>query len=486
MLGESEVKSPRRGEKKRRARIRKTHTIEVEFADENVTAFGGMVLEEQLASRLGLWSVLEKRLPGRDGEYSWIEIIRAGVAGLLTQARGTYATEEVREDRALLDLLGLRGAPEEATFWRALAGLGNLAGSGLLGEVQMEWTRRILSVLRRPELLECDGFFPLFADGSLLEGSRRREATTYIRDKGAGLLWATVFAGPFIASQAIAREGESEQTLIRRMLPGVVEKVLKPLRLKNRALLLADSLHGDGPTLDAVEGLGLHYVVGASKLSETERVLREQPASQWFEEGPNAKRRWSESALCVCWIRCGEWEEKRLLVGRRVVREGEMFPTYYGVTTDLREKDLGVTSTLDFARRIWRLYDAKGRMELSYQDLLTDLDLHHPPCREHIRNSGFYALATLAHTLGAAVKLMGSRCDEERRREGEREKRGGAPRPVRVKRRRGMRLWRLARRLFAIPARVAWHARRLKVVFLGASAPVREQLERWWVCISRC
>jgi len=481
-------KSSRRDSRKSdRKPPRKTHSIEIEFSDENVTSFGGMVLEEQLASRLGLWNALEKRLPEREGVYSWIEIIRAGVGGLLTQARGTYATQEVREDRALLDLLGLEGAPEEATFWRALEGLGKMADSGLLGEVQMEWTRRILAVLKRPELLECHGFFPLFGDGSLLEGSRRREGTTYIRDKGEGLMWATVFAGPFIAAQALARPGEGEQTLIRRMLPGVVEKALEPLRLKERALFLADSLHGDGPTLDAVEGLGLRYVVGAGKLSETERLLREQPASQWLDLGPDAGRRWSESALCLCWIQCAEWKQKRLLVGRRVVREGEMFPTYYGAMTNLREEDLGASDGFEFARKVWRLYDAKGRMELSYQDLLADLDLHHPPCQQHIRNNGFYALATLAHTLRAAVKLLGARSDKEnRQRERDKEKRDGVPERIRVKARRGMRLWRLARRLFAIPARVSWHARRLKVVFLGASAHVREQFERWRLCISRC
>ena len=32
----------------------KTHTIKIEFSDENTTAFGGLCLVERLASRLGL------------------------------------------------------------------------------------------------------------------------------------------------------------------------------------------------------------------------------------------------------------------------------------------------------------------------------------------------------------------------------------------------------------------------------------------------
>jgi glycosyltransferase involved in cell wall biosynthesis len=44
----------------------------------------------------------------------------------------------------------------------------------------------------------------------------------------------------------------------------------------------------------------------------------------------------------------------------------------------------------------------------------------------------------------------------------------------------------VARRLFAIPARVTWHARRMRIEFLGVSAAIRSQFERWHLCISRC
>lgn len=37
-------------------------------------------------------------------------------------------------------------------------------------------------------------------------------------------------------------------------------------------------------------------------------------------------------------------------------------------------------------------------METQYKDALIDLGLHHPPCREHVRNAGFYAVATLWRT----------------------------------------------------------------------------------------
>lgn len=51
-----------------------------------------------------------------------------------------------------------------------------------------EWTRELLKRAPRRALLR-DGFLPVFGDGTLLEGSRRREGTKYLEGKGEGLMW---------------------------------------------------------------------------------------------------------------------------------------------------------------------------------------------------------------------------------------------------------------------------------------------------------
>lgn len=457
------------------------HTIKLEFADEKATAFGGLVLCERLASRLGLWKTVAGELPKRDGHYDWPTIVKSMAGGLLSGSRGTWAAQDLREDEALLGLLGLAAAPEEVTVWRALEELGAFQNSGRLGRIQNIWTRRILNRAPRRGLLR-DGFVPVFGDGTLLEGSRRREGTKYIEDKGAGLLWNTVFVGPLIAAQRLAREGEGEQTCVRAMLPTVVKEVLRPLKLHKKALALLDSLHGDGPTLDGIEALKLHYIVGANKLAETDATLQSQPDAAWESTGANRALGWAASAVCACWIQCGQWTRKRLLVGRRWRREGEFLWNHSGVMTDLAPEDVAhlTARDLSFARAIWRLYDAKAGMETQYKDALIDLGLHHPPCREHVRNAGFYAVATLAHTLGVAVDLIGGSGDDRgstARIDGGRRKRA---RP------RRMRLWRLRRSLFALPARIATHARTLKVTLLGLGEATRNVFERYWGHICRC
>jgi hypothetical protein len=457
------------------------HSIKINFSDEKTSAFAGLALTERLASRARLWTTLEKRLPEREG-YDWLTIIKSMASGLLTGAHGTFATQDLRDDEALLSLLSLEGAPEEATVWRALEGLGEMQRSNLLPEVQLRWTRNILAKSSRKNLLRY-GFFPIFPDGSLLEGSRRREGTKYIKNKGEGLMWSTVFAGPLVAAQRLAEEGEGEETCVREMLSGVVEEVLRPLKLKRQALVIADSLHGDGPTLSEIERLILHYIVGVNKLATTTTTLQEQAEAAWLDTGPDTSRGWSESGVCVCWLQCAEWDKKRTLIGRRWKREGEFIWNYSGITTDLEEADVAhvmSARSLNYPEAIWHLYDLKMGMETYYRDLLSDLNLHHPPCQELVRNAGFYAVATLAHTLATGVDLIGGQSSERgstTRKDGTKRKR---PRP------RRMRLWRLRRRFFALPGRVAYHKRILAITLLGLSETLRHEFDRLFLNICQC
>jgi hypothetical protein len=49
-----------------------------------------------------------------------------------------------------------------------------------------------------------------------------------------------------------------------------------------------------------------------------------------------------------------------------------------------------------------------------------------------------------------------------------------------------MRLWRLRRRLFALPARIAYHARYVKLTFLGVCERLRREFNHFWSACCRC
>jgi hypothetical protein len=283
-----------------------------------------------------------------------------------------------------------------------------------------------------------------------------------------------------LCAQRLAGEGQGEQGCVRAMLGQVAERVLAPLKLKGQALALLDSLHGDQTTLKQLEQARLHYVVGANKLARTTQTLAELSELAWQNTGARRELNWSASGVCACWLQCEQWEDKRLLVGRRWMREGEMIWNNSGVLTDLREKDVRAMMErgLSFAQAVWELYDFKAGMETLLKDGLSDLGLHHPPCQQHQRNSGFYALGALAWLLAGAVNIIGGH-----KRPGARPARRNRNRRRRMAR---MRLWRLRRELFTLPGRVARHARELRVQLLGLGEAQRRLFTHYWDQICRC
>jgi hypothetical protein len=269
---------------------------------------------------------------------------------------------------------------------------------------------------------------------------------------------------------------------MRSLFPLVVRDVLKPTRLDKKALVFLDSLHGDGPTLDVVEKVGLHYLIGANKLVETDKVLQNLAEVSWEDTGADPARKIEKSGICVCRIQCAGWEKARTLVGRRWRFEGSFLYFYSGVLTDLEPGDVRhiMNRGTSYTAALWHLYNRKMGMEDYYKEPLEDLGLHHPPCQEWVRNAGFYALASLAHLLGRAVDLLGGRGKsrgEAKRKDGKKRQR---PTPLR------MRLWRLRRLLFTLPARVASHSRETLVTFLGVPPALQNLIRAYWANILKC
>jgi hypothetical protein len=94
----------------------------------------------------------------------------------------------------------------------------------------------------------------------------------------------------------------------------------------------------------------------------------------------------------------------------------------------------------------------KGDKQRVLSELLTDLDLHHPPCSDLDANRLFYTLAALAYNTLQALKLIHLPASE-------------APRRVRT----------LIRHLLLVPVQLKRHARRLKACLFVPAGWVA-----WW------
>lgn len=461
----------KRAAKQRARKQAASKSIQIQFAPESpTTAFGGMALTEKLARRAGLWGALDRMMPTRRG-YDWTTIVKSLAIGLMTGPRGTFAAEDVRQDPVLQKLVGLEeGVPEEATVWRSLEQLAKAPGAlETLEKETRTASRRLLQALPQRSM-GPEGFASIFIDGTLLEGSDRREGTKVLRDKGRGLLWTVSFVGPVPVCARLCPKGEGEQTAARALLKKTYTDVLEPAGLRDRSLVLMDSLHGNGPSLDAIEELSLNYIVGAGSLSQARTILEEQPESQWVATPEFDKRRKAEdSAVCVASIQCEGWEKKRTLVMRRWRKAGDMFPHQIAVLTNLTPDQAQVAALMErrkmnFAEAVLWLYDRKGKCETYFKGMLNDLGLHHPPCQSWGANAAFYAIGLVAGMLGAVTAIL----DPEG-------KRRGVPTIATVR-----------RRLWAVSASITRHARTTLVTILGLSEPWRREIEGTWRRIARC
>ena len=55
---------------------------------------------------------------------------------------------------------------------------------------------------------------------------------------------------------------------------------------------------------------------------------------------------------------------------------------------------------------VFERHRLKGAKEQGFSEVLSGLDLHHPPCQDLIANQAFYALAMLAYNLLITLKLL--------------------------------------------------------------------------------
>ena len=430
------------------------------------TAKAGLGLAESMAQKLGLWSLCRRKVAGRRDPRQGFEttaVIASVVHGLLSGGKGFRSTQAMRGDEPLLKLVGLPSAPSAETVEEVTKYLGGHAeGHQGLSETLSCLCQRLLGLEKRHDLLDRDGWFPVWADGTLLEVEGRCFEGIKCIDGKWGQLFVGCFAGPYVAACDFAGESEGEETVVRRFVSDVMRDVVRPKGLAKQTLLLLDSLHGDGPTLDLLESQPMsptHYIVGANKLARTRVELAEMPEFVWQPIKSNPKAGRYDEAVCEIWLQCEKWPAKRLCVGRRWKNKGEMIWNYSGVVTNLRREHPRVAARmqrerLSFAETIWRLYDRKQAMENQWKDMLADMGLHHPPSRRPADNAIFYAMAALALNLSAGLRRLVLDGED-----------------------RFMRLWRLRREVFDVAGSVMLHARRAWLTLLDARDWVLTRIE---------
>lgn len=444
----------------------KTRIVKAEEADAKlprVTSSGGLVLVQRLAQTLGLWKRVNREFPKRKDTtqgYQTEVVVEALVHGLLAGGHGFSATEPMRGDEPLLAMLGLERAPSAETVEEFVKYIAVEKEGAKATNPAVAWLGDAL--IRRTalgDLASCGGFVPVWNDGSLLEVTGKKFDAIKAKDGKIGQMCVGFFCGPYILGIDFAGKGEGESTVGKRLIDTAVERVLRPERLMQKALVLLDSHYGYDPSLSQLEAYRERpaYIVGVMGLKEAMRVAAELPEACWTDTGEQRSRGWEASGVATSWVQCEGWAAKRQMIARRWRNRGEFIWNYAAVTTNLTPQDARIAKLMEggrgFAEVIWNLYSYKQAMENQWKDLLRDLSLHNPPCAKASVNAVFYSIAALAYNLAVGVRRLGL----------------GAPYAT-------MALWRLRREFFELCASAAHHARTVVMRFLDARDWLTEKL----------
>jgi len=241
------------------------------------------------------------------------------------------------------------------------------------------------------------------------------------------MLGATSLTKESPASDAAGRD-------VSHPLPGLL-KANRSLWEKHTSYLYADSASSAGAYLTAIAEAFDGWSVSYNKWTDPlERKAGELPAWAWSAVEKIRWRDSSEQQAQYAWFRYepSGCEKPQVFAVMRHRAAGELLWRHGFVTCEERD------STPQAERRL--------------SELLSDLDLHHPPCQDLLANRSFYTLATLAYNVLAALQLLYLSAEQ-------------TPRRIRT----------LIRHLLLVPVEMVRHARRWKACLYVPAGWVA-----WW------
>ena len=258
----------------------------------------------------------------------------------------------------------------------------------------------------------------------------------------SALSWQTLWLGPFLLDGILDGAGDMSQHL------PVLLQEHRAFWENQASYLYADSASSSAEYLGAIAGAGFtRWSVSYNKWTQVlDRLAGELPAEQWSAEQTETWADGTGHRRQYAWIKHlpGENDQARTFATVRRKQEGELFWRYYYVACEAGD--------IQDPPAVFERHALKGAKEQGFSQVLSDLDLHHPPCLELIANQAFYAIAMLAFNVLMALKVLDLPDDAQ-----------------------GWRVRSIIRRLLTVPVTVSYHAR-----YRTATVCVATGWLRWW------
>jgi hypothetical protein len=383
------------------------------------TVHGGQVAVAAMCKQLGLWSLLraEPALdPRRDPTRGFRPEVMAAqlIVSFCCGGVSLADAERLQSEKGLKRALGVTRFADQTQLGEWLRELGP-QGLAALRRVQRALTQRALA-LCPPGTTRTGGELEVFFDDTQLEVTGAKiEGAAFNYNGQLALGWQCLFVGPFLADQVVT----AGNTPVSASLPDLLA-ANTPLWADTPRYFFADSASSAGQHLELVRAAFPRWSISYNRWTEPlERAAAALPASAWHtQDGSHYAYVRHQPEGCA---------QPQTYAVRRWREDGELFD---------RHAFCACEDGARAPRAVWDRHDLKGEREQMFSQLLSDLDLHHPPCLALAANQAFYTLAALAYNVLTALKL--------------------AELPVEQ---HGWRVRTLIRHLLTLPAKLSRHAR---------------------------
>ncbi len=420
--------------------------IQIEFVSNKAASpLGGLPAIEALAQQFGLWKKIKAKtsLDPRSRKsrgYGPELIVSQLIYSLCTGGDSLADAEKLKSDPLAKRLAGVSTFADETTLGEWLRAQGPESVQAI-GEITREFIQWVMNKATAARWLH-NGQREVFFDDTELEVSGKTFEKARINYEGKlALSWQVLWVGPFLAAQSLGGHAEPSTELVPLL------QSAQSLWQGQSAYFYADSASSAGKYLEPITAEGWQWSVSYNKWTgPLERQAQSWPEAQWTDK---TLREWKNGEKIIeqyTWIKHQPENAKEpvLFAVVRSKAEKELFWSHAFIACD-RERSGSV-------KAVFERHHLKGHKEQLFSEVLSGLDLHHPPCAELIANQMYYAVAALAYNLLVALKLL--HLPEERQQ---------------------CRLKTLIREVMILPGRFVSHARRMVARIYVAP----EWLE-WW------
>ena len=392
-----------------------THVDFVIQSAEDVSAHGGAVMIDALARDFGLWDRI-KALPLLDHRSDKSRgfcpevIIAQIVLGFCTGGINIADAGRLASDPALGQLLGLPRMADASTVNLWLNRQSTEGCDALWGLIR-EFVQWVMAKAPKARLVRQGRLEVFFDDTQIEVEGHQFENTAKNYEGDNSYSWQTFWVGPFIAAARMDR-GSVEPSAHLAFLLDDARSLWEPYAREGKAHFFADSGSSAGKYLNKIDRRGWGWTVSYNKWTGVlDKLAEATPDGQWSAPEAAIGRKGEAMIEQHTWLRHqpgGDCERGQdfACVRYRAADGGDLLWRYAYIVCGQPGGMAAPTHQPEEAKKVFKLHHHKGQLEHGFTNLLSDLDLHHPPCSRFDANQMWYTLGALAHNLLRAAQIL--------------------------------------------------------------------------------